>query len=150
MSHDASRSQNRAHAPRGPQTCRPSFSTRALESLDEASRSSGSRRVASRQVGELVRNDRPKLTLGEHPEQRQANQQGTRAPPGNHATARKVGQAHLPWRFHPEPPPDRVDRREQKRCVHSGHDRPQVAVWILSDDRKPDAAQRRHHVRPAA
>ena len=120
-----------------------------LEPLDKASRPGGTRRVAAGQVRQLVRHDRAQLTLRQHAEKRQPDQERLRTPPGDDPTAGQIGQPHLPGRFDAQPPPNRIDRPEEQRRIDAGHDRTQVAVGILRDDWKPDAAQCGHDVRPS-
>ena len=80
---------------------------RQLHRLDEPGRPGRARGIAPGQVRQLVGDDRPQLALGQHPEQRQPDDQGPRPAPGHHAAARQVSQADLAGRLDSQPAPDR-------------------------------------------
>ena len=119
-----------AQAPSGPRAWPPGLLDGQLEPLDEPGRPRGARRVAAGQVGQFVRQDRTQLALGQHPQERQAEDQGLRSAPGHHAAAGQIRQPDLPRRPDPEPSRHRVDGREEQRGVDAREHRAEVGVGV--------------------
>ena len=122
---------------------------RLLERLDKPGRPSRRRGVSPRQMSQLMSDDGPQLSLGEHSKKRQPDQEGTRPTPGHHTAARKIGQADLRRRLDAQATADFFNSRKKKRRIDPGQNRTKIAIGIVGLVLEPDPAQSADDVGPA-
>ena len=91
---------------------------------------------------------RAELGQGQHAQKGQAQDQGLRPAPGDHAAAGQVRQADLRRRLDREPPGDLVDGREEQGGVGPGQHRAEVGVGVAGLGHDVHAAERLEHAAP--